>query len=937
MKIISWNVNGLQARAEDFFNYLSDSSPDIFALQETRLSCPLENLEGLGYNVVWYNATCKLGYSGTAVFYKGKPLFVKLGIGQTKFDVEARLITLEYPDCFFLNVYVPNSQSDPARKLYRINWDTSFRTYVNGLQRRGKSVIIAGDFNVAHQHIDTYPDNTRNIEGSSDFLTEERDGFDELLDLGLADAFRQTHPKRKNAYTWWSGKFDKCENNGKRLDYFLISESLTPSIISCDIRTDIESSDHAPIELELNMSAAYNDEVLEKMWNKINWKKTIENVEMKQKEISTMAYQHKTYTRKEVAKSQKNLVKSIEARTLAVRRVADRAAAPGIDGVMWTTGAEKMRAALSMSTHTYIAQPSRFVIIKDKKNKKERHIHVPTLGDRAMQMLYSFALDPVSEATADKKSFAFRKGRSAFDLHAYLMKILNSDNSPKFVVKADVEMYYASISHKWLLKNIPISPYILGQFIKNGHVLGGHLFPPKDTGISLGTSISPIIANMTLDGAQKKIHDKLHGKNNDIDYDDGALFRFADDILITARTRETAEKCLRVLEDFITARGLRFSPNKTQIIDLDSEGFDLLSWHFEYVNNCIFSTPSKSAVDRLLSEIHDIISDNKGGQKMLITKINQKLQGWASYHKITDTQKTFRLIDTAVNAMILKLYEKRYGLTWKRIAQRYFFKLGDGEYVFAMKNKPDVRVIRLTDIAPINHKPVSLNKNPYIDKDYYESITDEREIQNAVGKYKAVWTRQNGICYYCGLKILKDEIKCLVTMNPEQPAFVSNRAYVHDYCERGTAEFYNHDEDIKCRLDFYELLPKTAERTRRIKKRHIFQNLMEYFAAQNKKTVVLSFKDIEKITGKTLCRSAYVHKNYWYQKDNAMISTCWRKNGYRLKTLDIQNHKVTFELCEEKRVIANIPAVLSENPIPATANAELAEFCDYLITKYGLA
>ncbi len=230
-----------------------------------------------------------------------------------------------------------------------------------------------------------------------------------------------------------------------------------------------------------------SDELLSEFWQGIDWneaKKSLMNI---QRDI---AFAAQIGDRESVINAQKRLVRSIEAKALAVRHVSDKVNQPGIDGVKWITDAEKMKAALSLDSKGFIAQPLRLLIVTPRGQTQQRKIQMPTCHDRAMQTLYAYSLDPVSESTADRKSFAFRHCRSPKDAHAYIVRAFESQNAPKYIVKADVKACYASISHEWLLNNVPIDPRVLKQFLKAGHVFAGELFPPDDYGISIGTSTS---------------------------------------------------------------------------------------------------------------------------------------------------------------------------------------------------------------------------------------------------------------------------------------------------------------------------------------------------------------------------------------------------------------------------------------------------------------
>jgi exodeoxyribonuclease-3 len=260
LKLITWNVNGLRAcLTKGLADYIASSKADYIAFQETKTNEPQPEIELPGYAVAWNNSE-RPGYSGTMCLYKNDTFSkgstgVKIlrGLGLDRLDGEGRLITLECPKYFLVNAYVPNSQGDRSRWYYRLEWDEAFCDFLTVLQER-KPVIVCGDFNVARDYIDIYPENHSNPEQQHGFLSEERDGLNALLDLGLCDAFRELHPDESGAYSWWSGKTDNRKfNRGRRIDYFLVSEQLMPRVKSCVIRSDITGSDHAPIEMVIDL------------------------------------------------------------------------------------------------------------------------------------------------------------------------------------------------------------------------------------------------------------------------------------------------------------------------------------------------------------------------------------------------------------------------------------------------------------------------------------------------------------------------------------------------------------------------------------------------------------------------------------------------------------------------------------------------------------
>ena len=209
MKCISWNVNGLRACLQKgFLDFFRDADADLFCLQETKLQPEQVTLELPGYEQFWCSAE-KKGYSGTAIFAKRKPLSVTYGVGVEELDHEGRMITLEYPDFYFVTCYTPNAQDGLKRIDHRMAWDDAFRERLRALDAV-KPVIACGDLNVAHNEIDLK--NPKTNRGNPGFSDEERGKFNELLDAGFTDTFRHLYPDAVK-YSWWSYRFHAREKD----------------------------------------------------------------------------------------------------------------------------------------------------------------------------------------------------------------------------------------------------------------------------------------------------------------------------------------------------------------------------------------------------------------------------------------------------------------------------------------------------------------------------------------------------------------------------------------------------------------------------------------------------------------------------------------------------------------------------------------------------
>lgn len=249
MKIISWNVNGLRAiMGKGFAEIFRSLDADFFCLQETKIQAGQCDADFDGYHT-FFNYAERKGYSGTAIISARIDAEATLGIGIEDHDREGRVITLDLGDLYLVTVYTPNSQNELARLDYRLEWEKAFADYLRRLDAE-KPVIVCGDLNVAHKDIDL--SNPSRNHRNPGFTDEERNAFQKLLDSGFVDTFRLLHPDARDAYSWWSYRFNsRAKNIGWRIDYFLASARLAGRVRRAEILSDIHGSDHCPVLLEI--------------------------------------------------------------------------------------------------------------------------------------------------------------------------------------------------------------------------------------------------------------------------------------------------------------------------------------------------------------------------------------------------------------------------------------------------------------------------------------------------------------------------------------------------------------------------------------------------------------------------------------------------------------------------------------------------------------
>ncbi|KAF8094384.1 hypothetical protein N665_0364s0013 [Sinapis alba] len=263
VKIMTWNVNGLRAllKLESFsaLQLAQRENFDVLCLQETKIQ--VKDVEKVkkalsdGYDhSFWSCSVSKLGYSGTAIISRIKPLSVRYGTGLSgsDHDMEGRIVTAEFDSFYLITTYVPNSGDGLKRLSYRIEeWDRTLSKYIKELEK-SKPVVLTGDLNCAHEEIDIY--NPAGNKRSAGFTIEERQSFREnFLDNGIVDTFRKQHPGVVG-YTYWGYRHGtRKTNKGWRLDYFLVSESMAADVHDSYILPDINGSDHCPIGLILKL------------------------------------------------------------------------------------------------------------------------------------------------------------------------------------------------------------------------------------------------------------------------------------------------------------------------------------------------------------------------------------------------------------------------------------------------------------------------------------------------------------------------------------------------------------------------------------------------------------------------------------------------------------------------------------------------------------
>lgn len=503
-------------------------------------------------------------------------------------------------------------------------------------------------------------------------------------------------------------------------------------------------------------------------WHSIDWYKVNKKVRQLQVRIVKATQEGKWG---KVKALQHLLTHSFSGKALAVRRVTENQGknTPGTDKETWNTPGKKATAILSLKQRGYKPQPLLRKYIP-KANGKKRPLGIPTMKDRAMQALYLLALDPVAETKGDPNSYGFRTQRSTADaIEACFISLAKKSNA-QWILEGDIKSCFDRISHDWLLANIPMDKAILRKWLKAGFIEEGMLHPTEE-GTPQGGIISPVLANMTLDGLEQELHEKIPPRRR-IKRRAGImpmihLVRYADDFIITGSSKELLEEeVLPLVVNFMNKRGLELSPDKTRITHIEN-GFDFLGQNVRKYKGKFITKPSKKNLKAFLCKIREEVKANKTATAgNLIVRLNPIIRGWASYHQHICSKETYKKADSEIFRMLWQWAKRRHpnkGARW--IKKKYFKSIGRRNWVFTGEvNREEgqpmtVHLLSASYTKIRRHVKIKCAANPYdlTWEDYFEHRMGIKVTHSSRGKVKLLnlWKSQNGICPVCNTKITK--------------------------------------------------------------------------------------------------------------------------------------------------------------------------------------
>jgi RNA-directed DNA polymerase len=531
-------------------------------------------------------------------------------------------------------------------------------------------------------------------------------------------------------------------------------------------------------------------------WHGIDWATAHQTVRRLQMRIAK-AVREKRWGK--VKTLQWLLTRSFYGKAIAVKRVTENQGkkSPGVDGEIWDTPETKAKAVMSLRRRGYQPRPLRRVYIP-KANGKMRPLGIPTMKDRAMQALHLLALEPIAETTGDPNSYGFRVERASRDAAGQCFTMLSQAGSAQWVLDADISGCFDNISHDWLLTNIPMDKVVLQKWLKSGFVWKGQMFPTV-AGTPQGGIISPTLANMTLDGMERKLERRFGVKNSmKLLKNKAHLIRYADDFVLTGATNAVLEEAKSMIEEFLKERGLSLSCEKTKIIHI-KDGFDFLGWNVRSYDGKLLIKPAKKNVQAFLRKIRATVNEAKTAkQETVIARLNPLIRGWANYHRNQVAKAIFQKVDHLIWERLWKWACRRHPrkpLTW--IKDRYFIRQGLRHWVFGTMiagedgERKLVKLVYASDTPIRRHTKIKGEANPFDPawEQYFEGRLSLTMKDNLRGRTKLLylWSAQKGKCPSCGETISKEtgwNVHHILEKARGGSDAMSNLVLLHPNCHR---------------------------------------------------------------------------------------------------------------------------------------------------------
>jgi RNA-directed DNA polymerase len=417
-----------------------------------------------------------------------------------------------------------------------------------------------------------------------------------------------------------------------------------------------------------------------------------------------------------------------------------------------------------------------------------------------MQAIVKNALEPHWEARFEPASYGFRPGRSCHDAIAKVFNIARPNKRKKWVLDADIEGAFDSISHERLLETIGPFPAreLIRRWLKAGYVEMGTLHQ-SEAGAPQGGVISPLLMNIALHGMEQALGIR-YDKRGQIK-GSRALVRYADDWVVFSESEEDAQAARREAQEWLLKRGLRLSEEKTRIVHL-SEGFDFLGFnvrHYPAPNtarngNKLLIKPSKESVRKFKERVRGEWMALTGHNTMTILKrLNPIVRGWANYFRIGVSKHTFETLDYWMFDRCVRRVRSNHGRKgWRWCRSKYWGQLNSeraDRWVFGDKST-GAYLLKLS-WTPIKRHVLVKGASSPDDPDLrgYWRERERRKLDEGLlpPRLMGLVRAQRGRCSHCGASLSNGESLHRHHLLPKSEGGTeerSNLRLLHLYCHQ---------------------------------------------------------------------------------------------------------------------------------------------------------